>query len=272
MVLQSLTKDFLDDISVRKLANKKLIIGMTTRNGGESTPPFSSLNLGLHVNDNKYTVIKNRETVAKAIDFSITEWVCADQVHGSDIVEVSLQQRGKGIFDYEDAIKATDGMYTKQANLLLTAAFADCVPLFFAVENPAIVGIAHAGWKGTTANIARKMIEELQQREHVKAEQVHVYIGPSIGPCCYEVDDKVIAKVKDSCTNSHRSYEATEKGYMLNLKELNKQILLEAGVSEQHISVSSSCTSCDNDLFFSHRKEKGSTGRMLGFIGMKQED
>jgi polyphenol oxidase len=272
MAKQMLTEDFQADFSLKKVGNTKLIIGMTTRNGGESTPPFSSLNLGLHVHDNKYNVIQNRELVAKELSFPLKDWVCAEQIHGATIMEVTEHHRSKGVFSYEDAIKATDGLYTKQPNILLTAAYADCVPIYFAVDHPSIVGIAHAGWKGTTNKIAGNMIQQLQQHENVKPDKVHVYIGPSIGACCYEVDERVIAEVKESCKNSHLTYQPTDKGYMLNLKELNKQILLEVGVLEQHISVSPNCTSCDNELFFSHRKEKGKTGRMFGFIGMKQED
>ncbi|OZM58515.1 hypothetical protein CIB95_02815 [Lottiidibacillus patelloidae] len=265
-------KDLRDNFTLTKLGDKKLTIGMTTRNGGASTPPFSSLNLGLHVHDKKETVVQNRGKVASAINFPLNNWVCADQVHDTVIKEVTTLDLGKGVYDYEDAIKGTDGLYTKEADILLTAAFADCVPLFFAVEDPAIVAIAHGGWKGTTSKIAAKMIEQLQNKEDILAENVHVYIGPSIGACCYEVDNRVIEQVNKSCENNHLSYETTSNGYMLDLKELNRQILIEAGVIEQHISISPYCTSCQNELFFSHRKENGSTGRMFGFIGMKQED
>lgn len=249
----------------------RLVAGFTTKNGGFSTSPFTSLNLGMHVHDDKQTVLLNRKKIAKELDFPLESWVCAEQIHSHKIMKVSKESSGKGAFSYEDSMLGTDGLYTYEKNLLLTLMFADCVPLYFFSPKHEIIGIAHAGWKGSVQNIVSEMVNKWVNEEKIDSRDIYAAIGPSIGPCCYIVDDRVINEVNDVLANA-KEYPYQEVGtgqYKLDLKKLNHLLLLKAGVKPENITLSSYCTSCESTLFFSHRRDKGSTGRMMSFMALK---
>jgi YfiH family protein len=245
----------------------QLIAGFSTRRNGVSQTPFSSLNLGFHVPDEARDVLKNREILAGHIERPLNKWVVGEQIHGATIAEITLKDRGRGARDHHDAIPNVDGLYTDDPDVLLTALYADCVPLYFYAPKANRVGLAHAGWKGTTKNIAGEMIDSWK-KDGIKAEEIYAAIGPSIGKCCYEVDDGVITHIKGLHLNDDTLFEQTAKGkYQLDLKSVNRELLLKAGVQTSHLSISNYCTSCSN-LFFSHRKEEGKTGRMMAYIGL----
>lgn len=250
-----------------------LMAGFTTKNGGVSSPPFQSFNLGLHVNDNIEHVRDNRKKLAELTGFELAKFVCSDQVHGSNVFKVTSHDAGKGVLEYDTAIPSTDAIYTSEPNLLLTSCYADCVPLYFFVPSKKIVGLAHAGWKGTVKGIAEKMITTLEGNEKVRKDDILVAIGPSIRDCCYNVDDIVINEVKKVLDGKDPSvYNEVSPGqYRLNLASLNKLMLIRAGVKRENILFSSLCTSCEEALFFSHRRDKGKTGRMMSFIGYRED-
>lgn len=261
-------------ISEWKKLYPHLTAGFTTKNGGYSKEPFESFNLGLHVNDLDEHVHQNRVKLSEIIGFSTSEWVCSEQVHESEIKRVSTREVGKGVFTYRDGIPLTDGIYTDDPSILLTSCYADCVPLFFFAPGKKLIGLAHAGWRGTVQCIAIKMVERWNQVEGVSPKDILVSIGPSIRDCCYIVDDHVIQEVKrilDSSSEKKPFKEVSLGQYSLNLPLLNKQLLRNAGIEEEHILSSSFCTSCEEKLFFSHRRDQGSTGRMMSFIGYKED-
>jgi polyphenol oxidase len=251
----------------------QLVVGFTTKNGGCSKGAFATLNLGLHVSDDKDHVLLNRKRLAEVLRFPLEQWVCCEQIHDNRIEKVTKSDCGKGVLHYETAIARADGLYTNEANILLALCYADCVPLYFIAPKQGLVGAAHAGWKGSVKNIAGEMVRIWTEKEKIPHRDILVAIGPSIGPCCYIVDDRVIYLVKDVLGDSSlRTYSETSKGqYALDLKELNRLLLLNAGIPEQNINISRYCTSCESDFFFSHRRDNGKTGRMMSFIGRKEE-
>jgi polyphenol oxidase len=253
--------------------SNKLVAGFTTKNGGFSTESYQTLNLGLHVQDVPSTVVANREIVARQLEMPLSKWICAEQVHESRIVKVTEADSEKGVYDYKEGIPQTDGIYTNETNILLTLCFADCVPLYFFAPKHNLIGLAHAGWRGTVENIGGKMIEKWVQEEGIPLHDIYAAIGPAIEACCYIVDDKVINLIKKVLDDQdNRFYNRVSEGqYTLDLKEVNKRLLLKAGVSRENILVSSLCTSCEKDVFFSHRRDQGKTGRMLSFIGYKED-
>lgn len=256
-------------LSIEKWENDyNLVAGMTTRHGGFSQHPYTSLNVGFHVGDHSEHVLINRETVAEKLSFPLTDWVVGKQPHGHKIFKVHREDASKGALSEETAIDGVDGLYTAERGILLVSLYADCVPLYFFEDRNQIVGIAHAGWKGTIANIAGNMVETWR-KEGIDAENIQVVIGPSIGQCCYEVNDTVMDEVTKLKLEEDVSRKSANGKYMLNLKILNKWLLMRAGISEQAISISQRCTSCSNSTLFSHRKEKGKTGRMMAYIGLK---
>ncbi|WP_043963609.1 peptidoglycan editing factor PgeF [Anoxybacillus thermarum] len=247
-----------------------VVVAFTTKRGGVSTGPFATLNVGMHVQDDQTVVYHNRKKVADELNVSLDRWVCADQVHGVHIEKVTNEHVGKGVRTYDTALPHTDGLYTSEREIMLALCFADCVPLYFFAPNKKRIGVAHAGWKGTVHNIAGEMVKRWNE-EGIDARDIHVVIGPAIGRCCYVVDDRVIEFVQKALVNSPQSlYNETSKGqYALDLKEMNKQLLQQAGVPSGHIAVSSYCTSCEQSLFFSHRRDGGKTGRMMALIGWR---
>ncbi len=254
------------------ITKKKLVVGFTTKNGGYSEAPFQSLNLGLHVNDDDTAVVSNKEIIAKSLHFPLDQWVGCEQVHENKIVKVTKEHCGRGVLKYEDSIQKTDGIYTNESGIFLTLCFADCVPLYFYEPKRNLIGLAHAGWKGTVKDIAGEMIRKWEKEEGVCPKEVYVSIGPSIEECCYIVDNHVIDFVNQLGDFRNLVYKEVSSGqYTLSLKKLNQQLMITAGIPENQISVSSYCTSCSRDLFFSHRRDRGRTGRMLSFIGLKED-
>ncbi|MCP3026199.1 peptidoglycan editing factor PgeF [Halobacillus sp. A5] len=239
--------------------------GITSRNDGYSEVPYQSLNMGLHVSDDHELVIKNRKALAVELDIPLEQWVMGEQVHGVNIHLVSKDDLGKGVFNPEDALKGIDGLLTNEKNILLTAFYADCVPLLFFEPESKWAGIAHAGWKGTVHEIARRMIERLDE-QGAERSKIKMVIGPCISRTDYEVDDYVVNHIDDKFKD--KVTERTEKNkFKLDLKELNKLIAVDAGMLEENIQVSGYCTYNDSELFFSHRRDSGRTGRMLAYIG-----
>nr|WP_235848447.1 peptidoglycan editing factor PgeF [Litchfieldia alkalitelluris] len=248
-----------------------IIAGFTTKIGGNSKGFYSSFNLGLHVDDLQDDVKSNRKLLGEYLGFSTDTWISCEQVHKSTVKKITKDLCGKGVFNYEDAIPATDGIYTNEPNILLTLCFADCVPLYFYEPNLQLIGIAHAGWKGTVSNIAGEMVKIWVKDEGVNPKNVFASIGPSIDHCCYIVDDYVIDFVNKMNLENKLIYSQIGEGqYRLSLKSLNEQLLLASGIPREQISASSHCTSCEKEIFFSHRRDKGKTGRMLSFIGRKE--
>jgi YfiH family protein len=248
-----------------------LIAGMSTKQGGVSKGSFESLNLGFHVEDNVFDVCLNRQTLADSLGFPLENWVGAEQIHGVHIRKITKADRGKGSSSYESAFAGTDGFYTNEEGILLTLCFADCIPLFFLAPNSRMIGAAHAGWKGTVGLIAKQMVDAWKA-EGINSEEIFAAIGPSICEKCYIVDNRVINLVENILEDVDRKpyNQIIEGQYSLDLRELNKQILLKAGIPQQNIFMTHYCSSCDHELFFSHRRDKGSTGRMLSFIGWKE--
>ncbi|KUR60121.1 peptidoglycan editing factor PgeF [Bacillus sp. AM 13(2015)] len=252
-------------------SGKEVLSGFTTKNGGFSLFPYQSLNTGLHVGDDASSVQMNRQVIADAAAVPLSDWVFADQTHEDRILKVTKEQRGRGSLHYDEALPGTDGLYTSETNMMLALCFADCVPLYFLAPQNGLIGTAHAGWKGTVKQIGAKMVDVWVSQEGAKVDQIQVVIGPSIGSCCYIVDDVVMDQVKQLPFSTEDVYSEISQGqYKIDLKTLNKNVLLHAGIKEENIHVSSMCTSCNDQLFFSHRRDQGKTGRMMSFVGFKE--
>ncbi len=247
-----------------------LIAGFTTKNGGVSEGAYETLNMGLHVADDEKKVLENRRILSDELNIPLHRWICGEQVHGTKVHPAGTEDAGKGSISYDSSISNVDGLIVNEVDsILATAFFADCVPLFFADPTTRIAGIAHAGWKGTVGQIAWEMVQELK-KAGASLEDLKVVIGPCISKENYVVDDVVIshltAKQKLKFTE-----EISPNQYLIDLKELNVDILVQSGVFRHNIEITKYCTLQDEKLFFSHRRDNGKTGRMLGFIGFEKQ-
>ncbi|SDG95510.1 conserved hypothetical protein [Alteribacillus persepolensis] len=254
--------------------NPLLVSGMTTRNGGVGRHPYETLNTAFHVGEDIDTVIENRQRIARELNFPLSSWVALEQVHGSDIVKAASTDKGKGSVSRDTALSKADGFYTNDKGVLLVSFYADCVPLLFYAPKAGYIGLAHAGWKGTALNIGGKFVETWKKEEHIDAEDIYVVIGPSISEAAYEVDNKVITQMKAALPAQQQTpwYTKGNGKYQLNMKQMNRYLLESAGISPDHIFISSYCTYTNDAYFFSHRRDGQKTGRMMTFIGFRDKE
>lgn len=251
-----------------------LVAGFSTRNGGNSLTPYASLNSGLHVGDDPLDVVKNRKRLISLQNMPFELWTCANQIHGSTIYHVQSSDKGRGRSSLDSAIQGVDGLFTQESNIFLASFYADCVPIFFIDPKKRVIGIVHAGWKGTVAQIGSKLIQHWNKVFNSSPSDIKVAIGPAIGGCCYEVDNAVMDQFKPFfhlLSKGATTIKSNSK-YQIDLKQINYDFLKQAGIRSEHIEVSQWCTSCRTDLFYSHRKENGVTGRMTAFMTIKEEE
>lgn len=242
----------------------------TTRRGGVSAPPYATLNVGFHVGDDPQAVRRNRGRVWEAAGLDPKRAVGANQVHGRHVHRVQAADAGCGAFAGEDAIADTDALVTDEPDLVLTAYYADCVPILLLDPAGRAGGVAHAGWKGTVLHTAGQAVRALQESFGAAPGVCRAVVGPSIGPCCYEVDERVLTQIREAYPEAcPQLIRETSPGHAkLNLWEANRQALLQAGLRPENILVSGLCTSCHTDWFFSHRAEAGRTGRMMAVLSL----
>lgn len=261
---------------------ERLTVGFTTRHGGVGQEPYATLNCAYHVGDDAEAVLHNRRLVTEKLAFPLEAWTCGEQVHGKAVAVITAKDKGRGLLDRQSALQDTDGLVTNVPGILLTSFYADCVPLYFYDPVNQAVGLAHAGWKGTVAGISVSMVETMEREYGSRREDIRAAIGPSIGGCCYEVDEAVMQHVRvwldEPQGNDEYNHSASKRIYtpaadgktMLNLKECNRHIMMKAGILPDHIECTTWCTSCHPELFFSYRKENGVTGRMASWIGLEE--
>jgi len=222
--------------------------GFTTRTGGSSAAPFDTLNLGDRVEDVPEAVAENwrRLEEATGLDFARVR-----QVHGARIIT------GAGpTAPCEEA----DGVVSASPGLAATVAVADCVPILLARADGEAVAAVHAGWRGTLARIASEGVRRLAAAG--AGDPPLAVIGPSIGPCCYQVSPDLAATF--AAAFGPRVIRRGPKGPHLDLWAANERALRDAGVIR--VSILRRCTACEPRLFFSHRRDGGRTGRMAAFI------
>ncbi|VBB06199.1 multi-copper polyphenol oxidoreductase laccase [Lucifera butyrica] len=253
------------------LLRKGIVHGISTRLGGTSLPPYATLNLGLHVGDDAERVRENRQRFCQALEIEAERVVNAEQVHGDKVFLVTDRETGRGARDYAGAIKGADALITNSPNVPLMLFFADCVPVLIVDPIHRAVGISHAGWKGTVAKIAQKTVLAMQRHFATTAADCLVGIGPSIGPCCYEVDEVVLSKLKENFIAWRDLVEPSGERWRLDLWQANRLQLEEIGVPSGQIVISEVCTNCNTELFFSHRGEKGCTGRIGAVVMLQME-
>lgn len=238
----------------------------TTRIGGVSKSPYRSMNLGTKTMDNNKDVLKNYEIICNTLEIDFKNLVLSDQVHKDKILLVGDEHKGSGIL-YDSKLSEIDALITNKSNVALVTLYADCVPIFILDKKRRIIALAHGGWRGTVKKIGKKVIERMISDFDTDPRDCIIGIGPSIGKCCYEVDDYVINKFKDSYDNVSEFIQDKGNGkYLLDLWKANMKSLVEVGVRSQNITISNICTKCNNDVFFSYRAENGKTGRMAAML------
>ncbi|MGE5576936.1 MAG: peptidoglycan editing factor PgeF [Syntrophothermus sp.] len=245
----------------------------STRLGGVSKPPYDSLNLGYHVADDPEAVSENRRRFFAGLGIARAQVVAVEQVHGDRVVVVDREvlERGReSPNELNPLLAATDAMVTAVSGVALAIFTADCVPVIIVDPVRRVVGAAHAGWQGTVRKIAAKTVKVMQESFGTRPADCRVALGPSIGPCCYEVDARVMDRIRENFDNPERLASPHGEGkWLLDLWAANSQSLQETGVKEENLLTSGCCAACRGDLFFSHRAGHGKTGRMAAVVLLK---
>jgi len=237
----------------------------TTREGGFSPEPYSSLNLAFHVGDDPNLVIENRKKVLGLFGLGLDRAVCAEQVHGTGVVYARDSDAGSGAFSVDKSIKGVDALFTDCDRMPLLLFFADCVPVILVEPEERVVGVIHAGWKGIYGNIIGNAIDAINSRLSVSSKNMLAFIGPSIGGCCYRVGSDLVKKFSERFNSS----DDWLFGDRIDLRTIGKKQLSDGGIPAANIySCHNCCTSCNGDTLFSHRASGGKTGRQAALVSI----
>jgi len=226
--------------------------GVFTRLGGVSAPPFATLNTGHTVGDEPGAVAENHRRMCHALDTDAASVASGYQVHGTGVALIGLEDRGR-------VRPATDILLTDQPGIALVQRFADCVPLVLYDPGRQVLALAHTGWRGTVQGVALEAVRAMAQAFGSHPGDIVAGVGPSIGPCCYEIGPEVAAQVRSNCQQGELFLSQADNAIHLDLRAANCGQLEEAGVDQ--VEVMRLCTACHNEEFFSHRAERGRTGR-----------
>lgn len=243
-----------------------IIQGFTTRHEGVSRPPYNSLNLGANTLDQQHNVEGNRNLLARAFGTTPERMVTVRQTHGTDILVIDEPNDDLTHFLGLEA----DAVITNQPGVLIGVTVADCAPILIHDRKTRVIAAVHAGWQGTATRLAGKTVAALQSMFGSAPADLHAAIGPSIGRCCYDVDEPVRQAFRQNGIDWESCSEASgENSWKLDIPAANRDLLIAAGVSPAHIQVSDMCVCCHRELFFSYRRDDGDTGRQMGFIMLK---
>lgn len=233
-----------------------------TRLGGLSHSPFEELNVGHLVGDEDKAVEANHRIIYETLDLSAREVVTARQVHSHSVAVVGPKDKGR-------IVPATDGLVTETPGVGLMLRFADCLPILLYDPQKQVIGLGHAGWRGTVGLLAQRLAETMREEFGCHLSQVRAGLGPAIGPCCYSVGEEVREVVRAVLPDSSGALVERANGIHLDLWEANRWQLRQLGI--QRIEVGKICTACNTAEFFSHRAEGARTGRFAVLMILRGE-
>jgi YfiH family protein len=233
-----------------------------TRRGGVSPDPWGSLNVGGTVGDDLARVHENRRLSFQAMGCVPESIFDVWQIHSADVV-CARAPRPAG-----ESYRQADIILTDRPNVTLFMRFADCVPILLHDPRKGVVGLAHAGWMGTLRDVAKATVEAMEKNYGSNPADIIAGIGPSIGPDHYEIGADVILQVMQKHADEAELVLKSHHGKIhFNLWEANRLSLERVGVGQ--IEVSGICTACHTEDWFSHRAEKGRTGRFGALISLQ---
>jgi hypothetical protein len=246
--------------------NTHLNAGFSTRNGGVSRAPYNSLNLGFATEDLPAHIEGNRANFCKAFDLQPHQLLTIKQVHGTNLLLIDDENLDLSHFLSVEA----DGIITNQRGFMLGVLVADCIPLLLHHQGKGVAAAIHVGWRGAAQGIIGQAIDTLKSHFHCAPEQIQAAVGPGIAAHRFEVDRPVREAFRAGTGFWDLIAKETSLGHWQVDLTLSCRLQLEAcGLLSQNIDTAQECTCCHQELFFSHRRDKGETGRQLGFIQLK---
>jgi len=236
--------------------NDHLLAIESTRWRGVSTQPYSSLNLGAFTNDRQEAIQQNKELLYTDLGINSDQIASSFQCHGNEVLNVIEPGYYEGF----------DALITNKKDIFLQILVADCTPILLFDPQNEVVAAIHAGWRGTANNIVQKTLEKMKDVFNTNPSDCFAYVGTCISQPFFEVDEDVALYFDEE----FYVFDKEKNKYFIDLKGCNVRALSDAGLMKNHIAVSPFCTVKDNHLFFSHRHEKGTTGRFGVIIGMRK--
>ena len=221
--------------------------------------------------------MENHRRLAQAVGYPYEKLVFSNQVHTTKIHKVTEADCGKGICRDSDIV-GIDGLMTNVPGIPLMTFYADCVPLYFYDPKQRVVALAHSGWRGTVAGMGRVMVEAMKREYGSEPSDIVCAIGPSICQDCYEISGDVAETFRDAFTEAACAdimRDDKNGHYHLNLWKANQYILLQAGITKEHLATTDICTCCNPKLLYSHRASHGKRGNLAAVIMLqdkKQEE
>jgi hypothetical protein len=229
--------------------------GESTRHGGVSLSPYASLNLGKSTADNPEHVAENKRLFCASLGYRYEQLAWTNQVHGDRVHLVT----GPG------GVDGCDALISRTPGILLVVSVADCTPILVAdIKNKAVAAI-HAGWRGTAAGIVDKTLRSMHEHFGTTGADCIAFVGTCIDECSFEVGQEVA----EQFSGSFKRFDENKQKYFVDLKKANAAQLQAFGIPDDHIEISPYSTVLHNSDYFSHRLEKGTTGRMWGYIGIR---
>jgi hypothetical protein len=237
-----------------------------TRRGGLSPSPWDSLNVGGTVGDDPQRVMENRRRSFKAFGRTLDSLYDVWQVHGTEVVCTDTPR------PLDQPHLRADAILTDTPGVTLFMRFADCVPIFLFDQRNRVVGLVHAGWLGTVEKVVSDAVRRMKSRYRTDPADILAGIGPSIGPHHYPVGEEVVERVRAAfgpdaeMLLKRQDGSGGESAVQFDLWSANRLLLQEAGV--RNVEISEICTACHLEDWYSHRAEKGRTGRFGALIGL----
>jgi YfiH family protein len=233
----------------------ELLAAESTRHGGVSEVPYQSLNLGRSTGDDPDRVAENRRRFYAAVGIAESQVASSHQVHGEEIRVTHEPGRWEG----------HDAIVTAQPGVFALVTVADCTPVLVYDTRNRVVAAIHAGWRGTVAELVRKTLERMRDEWGTAGADCRAYVGTCIDACSFEVG----ADVADHVAGPFKRFDAAKQKFFVDLKAANAAQLRAFGVPEEQVQLSRYSTVLHNRDYFSHRLERGTTGRMVALIGLR---
>jgi YfiH family protein len=255
-----------------------------TRRGGYSAAPYDGLNLSISTGDDLGVVRRNRQVVSDTLGMPL---VSAFPTHGAAVAvldqEMAIEARYHGD-DWPKRLQErmrrihADAMLTGVSGVALFWAYGDCAPVLVYDARQRVIGLVHAGWRGTAQAITTRTIVAMQERFGSRLNDIYAAVGPAIGACCYEVNDAVrqsfaaepLAQEAAVFAERASSVDPDDTRLYLDVGASNERQLLLAGLAPDHIETSGYCTGCEADLFYSNRRGPRHGGRFGVAIGLRE--
>lgn len=211
---------------------------------------------------NTFDSLNNRKNFLSGLGIDYRDLVCVQQVHSINIAIVGSKDKGKGSLTFDSGINDTDALITDERNVPLAVFTADCLSVFLSDMKKGVIGIVHAGWRGTQSNITGETVKLMKKKFNTEAKDLRVAFGPVMRQCCYEVGEEFKGLFS-------QGLKLDGNRIFLDIAAINKNQLLNLGLNEEQIVDYKICTSCQNSEFISFRKEGKTCARMMSVIMLK---